>query len=154
MQDSMSFTGTAWWWFCAGWTGAPAGPTRSPMAAALPPVLLAPHRTLRSAASSRKRPTPSPSRELSMHDDAGPRDLRILVVDDNHDLALTLSTLLELEGHRTSTAHNGLDAVEAATAARYDAVVLDLGMPLMDGFEAAAVLGRLQPAPLLIACSA
>jgi CheY-like chemotaxis protein len=82
------------------------------------------------------------------------KDLRILVVDDNHDAAISLSTLLELKGHKTSTAHNGLDAVKAAARARYDVVLLDLGMPVMDGFEAAAVLGQLRPAPVLIACSA
>jgi CheY-like chemotaxis protein len=90
-----------------------------------------------------------------MHDeDSDPRDLRILVVDDNHDAAFTLSTLLELKGYRTGTAHNGLDAVRAATQVHYDAVLLDLGMPIMDGFQAAAVLGQLRPAPILIACSA
>jgi CheY-like chemotaxis protein len=90
-----------------------------------------------------------------MHeDDPDPGDLRILIVDDNHDAAVMLSTLLELKGHQTSTAHNGLDAVQAATRVRYDAVLLDLGMPIMDGFQAAAVLGQLRPAPILIACSA
>ena len=87
-------------------------------------------------------------------DDPGEGNLRILVVDDNHDAAFTLSTLLGLKGHQTSTAHNGLDAVRAATRVRYDAVVLDLGMPVMDGFEAAAVLRQLRPAPILIAYSA
>jgi CheY-like chemotaxis protein len=80
--------------------------------------------------------------------------LRILVVDDNHDGASSMSMLLELEGHRTGTAHNGLEAVREATRVRYDAVLLDLGMPVMDGFEAAAVLRQLWPAPALIACSA
>jgi len=80
--------------------------------------------------------------------------LRILVVDDNHDGAMMLSTLLELNGYETNTAHNGLDAVRAAARVHYDAVLLDLGMPIMDGFEAAAVLGQLRPAPVLIACSA
>ncbi|NPC54905.1 response regulator [Caenimonas soli] len=89
-----------------------------------------------------------------MHDDQHQRGLRILVVDDNHDAASMMSALLELEGHRTSTAHNGLEAVREATRVRYDAVLLDLGMPVMDGFEAAAVLGQLWPAPALIACSA
>jgi CheY-like chemotaxis protein len=82
------------------------------------------------------------------------RALRILIVDDNHDAAITLSMLLQLKGYQTDTAHNGLDAVREATRVRYDAVLLDLGMPVMDGFEAAAVLGQLRPAPLLIACSA
>jgi CheY-like chemotaxis protein len=87
-------------------------------------------------------------------DDVDPRNLRILVVDDNHDAAVTLSMLLELRGYQTDTAHNGLDAVRAATQVRYNAVVLDLGMPVMDGFEAAADLGQLRPAPILIAYSA
>jgi len=89
-----------------------------------------------------------------MHDEPHQKHLRILVVDDNHDGAMSLSTLLELKGYQTSTAHNGLDAVRAAARAHYDAVLLDLGMPIMDGFEAAAVLGQLRPAPVLIACSA
>ena len=90
-----------------------------------------------------------------MHEEGpGRRDLRILIVDDNHDAAITLSMLLQLKGYQTDTAHNGLDAVREATRVRYDAVLLDLGMPVMDGFEAAAVLGQLRPAPLLIACSA
>jgi CheY-like chemotaxis protein len=90
-----------------------------------------------------------------MHDnDPEAGGLHILVVDDNHDTAATLSALLELAGHRTRTAHNGLDAIRAAIRMRFDAVLLDLGMPVMDGFEAAAVLGQLQPAPTLIACSA
>ena len=80
--------------------------------------------------------------------------LRILVVDDNHDAAATLSMVLELAGHQTETANNGRDAVDAASQARYDAVLLDLHMPVMDGFEAARVLRQLQPAPRLIACSA
>jgi CheY-like chemotaxis protein len=87
-------------------------------------------------------------------DDPDPRKLRVLVVDDNHDAAVTLSTLLELKGYQTGTAHNGQDAVRAAIRMRYDAVVLDLGMPIMDGFQAAAVLRQLRPAPVLIAYSA
>ena len=89
-----------------------------------------------------------------MHEDPHQRRLRILVVDDNHDGAIMLSTLLELKGYQTTTAHNGLDAVRAAARTHYDAVLLDLGMPIMDGFQAAAVLGQRQPAPVLIACSA
>jgi CheY-like chemotaxis protein len=81
------------------------------------------------------------------------RGLRILVVDDNYDGATVLSVLLELMGHRTTTAYNGLEAVHAANRERYDVVLLDLGMPIMDGFEAAAVIGQLRPAPILIACS-
>jgi CheY-like chemotaxis protein len=101
-----------------------------------------------------KRASPADAKEYFMHEEPRQRRLRILVVDDNHDGAMSLSTLLELNGHHTNTAHNGLDAVRAAASAHYDAVLLDLGMPIMDGFEAAAVLGQLRPAPVLIACSA
>jgi CheY-like chemotaxis protein len=76
------------------------------------------------------------------------------VVDDNQDAAAMVSALLEFAGHHTSTADNGLDAIREARRVRYDAVLLDLGMPIMDGFEAAAILRELRPAPALIACSA
>lgn len=90
-----------------------------------------------------------------MHENgSGQRDLRILVVDDNHDAALTLSMLLRLEGYQTGTAHDGLAAIQEATRVRYDAVLLDLGLPIMNGFEAAAALRQLQPAPVLISCTA
>jgi len=101
-----------------------------------------------------KRASPAEAKEYTMHEDPQHRGLRILVVDDNHDGAIMLSTLLELKGYQTNTAHNGLDAVQAVALAHYDAVLLDLGMPIMDGFQAAAVLGQLRPAPVLIACSA
>jgi CheY-like chemotaxis protein len=84
----------------------------------------------------------------------GARKLRILVVDDNRDGAVMLAALLELAGHRTRTAENGLQAIDEAAREHFDAVLLDLGMPVMDGFEAAAVLSELRPAPALIACSA
>lgn len=80
--------------------------------------------------------------------------LRILVVDDNVDAATTLAMLLEMMGHRTSTAHDGMEAVQVAIREHYDVVLLDLGMPIMDGFQAAVFLRQLEPAPLLIACSA
>jgi CheY-like chemotaxis protein len=89
-----------------------------------------------------------------MHAEIKKRQLRILVADDNHDAAMMLSTLLELRGYQTNIAHNGVDAVLAAAGANYDAVLLDLAMPIMDGFEAATVLGQLRRAPVLIACSA
>jgi CheY-like chemotaxis protein len=90
-----------------------------------------------------------------MHDDdQRQRSLRILVVDDNEDAANSMSTLLEFDGHRTSTAHNGMEALGKVRRVRYDAVLLDLNMPFMDGYQAAAALIKLCPAPALIACSA
>jgi CheY-like chemotaxis protein len=89
-----------------------------------------------------------------MHESSNAAPLRILVVDDNRDAAVSLSTLLQLKGHRTGTAHDGLEAVRAASREPYDVVLLDLGMPVMDGFEAAAVLKQFRSAPILVACSA
>jgi CheY-like chemotaxis protein len=91
---------------------------------------------------------PAEGKEYTMHEEPRQGRLRILVIDDNHDGAMMMSTLLELNGYQTNTAHNVLDAVRAATSAHYDAVLLDMGMPIMDGFEAAAVLGQLRPAPV------
>jgi PAS domain S-box-containing protein len=60
---------------------------------------------------------------------------RILVVDDNRDLADSLAMLFSMNGNETRTAHDGLEAVAVAEAFRPDLIVLDLGMPKMDGFE-------------------
>jgi CheY-like chemotaxis protein len=89
-----------------------------------------------------------------MHEESRRRRLRILVVDDHHDGAMMLSVLLEFKGYQTNIAHNGPEAVREAAQRHYDAVLLDLSMPVMDGFEAAALLSQQRPAPVLIACSA
>jgi len=62
---------------------------------------------------------------------------RVLVVDDNVDSAETIAEILKLWGHEVQTAHDGSEALEAARAQRPDAVLLDLGLPIMDGFETA-----------------
>jgi len=60
---------------------------------------------------------------------------RVLVVDDNRDAADTLALLLELMGHVTRTAHDGPAALEAARAFEPDIVLLDIGLPHMNGYE-------------------
>jgi PAS domain S-box-containing protein len=62
---------------------------------------------------------------------------RILVVDDNRDSAMTLAMLLKLRGNVTQTAYDGIEAVEAAEIFRPDVVLLDIGLPRMNGYEAA-----------------
>ena len=64
-----------------------------------------------------------------------PVRLRILVVDDNHDSADSLAMLLGLLGNDTRMAYDGPNAVAAADEFRPDIVLLDLGMPGVDGFE-------------------
>ena len=61
---------------------------------------------------------------------------RILVVDDNVDAAESLAMLLQLCGHETNVAHDGQAALEAAERLRPDVILLDIGLPKMNGFEA------------------
>ena len=76
---------------------------------------------------------------------AGPagRALRVLVADDNADAADTLGHLLRAKGHEVRLAHDGEEAVQAAAAFRPDLAILDIGMPKMDGCQAARALRRL-----------
>jgi PleD family two-component response regulator len=62
---------------------------------------------------------------------------RILVVDDNRDSAESLAILLQLTGNKTHTAYDGVEAVEAAATFRPDVVLLDIGLPKLNGYEAA-----------------
>lgn len=62
---------------------------------------------------------------------------RILVVDDNVDSAHSLGMMLELMGNDIRTAHDGFAAIEVAAEFRPDVVLLDIGMPKMNGYETA-----------------
>jgi PAS domain S-box-containing protein len=62
---------------------------------------------------------------------------RVLVVDDNADAASTLELLLQSLGHATLVVHDGAKALEAAPQFRPDIVLLDIGMPGLDGYEVA-----------------
>ena len=61
---------------------------------------------------------------------------RILVVDDNIDSAQSLGNLLSMMGHEVRLAHDGLESLSAAEAFRPDVVMLDIGMPRLNGYEA------------------
>jgi two-component system, OmpR family, response regulator MprA len=60
---------------------------------------------------------------------------RVLVVDDDPDVREAVETALELEGHRVTTATDGLAALQRLAQSEFDAVVLDVLMPNLDGFE-------------------
>jgi PAS domain S-box-containing protein len=66
--------------------------------------------------------------------------LKILVVDDNVDTVLSFSMLLRASGHDVKTAHDGLKAVQAAIDYRPDIVLLDIGLPGLNGYEVAKQL--------------
>src|SRR5262249_34362518 len=70
---------------------------------------------------------------------------RILVADDNRDSADSLALMLEMLGHEVSCAHDGLEALETAKRVKPELVFLDLGMPRMNGYDAARMI-RKQPA--------
>ena len=61
--------------------------------------------------------------------------LRILVVDDNEDNANTLGLMLRIWGHEVQVANDGLAAIEIAATFRPHIVLLDIGMPKLDGYE-------------------
>jgi PAS domain S-box-containing protein len=66
-----------------------------------------------------------------------PRPRRVLVVDDNVDAARSLSVLLRRAGHETQAAHDGQAAMEAVEAFRPDVILLDIGLPGMNGYDVA-----------------
>lgn len=65
---------------------------------------------------------------------------RILVIDDNSEAADISAELLELHGYQTTVAYSGLAGLEAARTFQPHAILLDLGMPGMDGYQVASAL--------------
>ena len=68
---------------------------------------------------------------------------RCLVVEDNVDAARMLELALTIEGHQVRLAFDGRDAVEAAAAFHPDAIILDIGLPRMNGYDAARAIRQL-----------
>ena len=68
---------------------------------------------------------------------------RVLVVDDNRDLADSVAALLALSGHEVHRAYDGTSAVETALRVLPQIVLLDVGLPGLDGFEVARRLRSL-----------
>jgi PAS domain S-box-containing protein len=80
-----------------------------------------------------KRPDAEPARIAG----SAAQSLRILVVDDSEDTADTMGTLLEMAGHAIQIAHSGPAALEAAATFQPDVVLLDIGLPGLDGYQVA-----------------
>ena len=81
---------------------------------------------------------------LPVEETANPAAVRrILIVDDNQDAAESLAMLLKLHGHQIHIAHDGLEAVETAAQVRPDLVLLDIGLPKVNGYEAARRIRKL-----------
>ncbi len=82
-----------------------------------------------------EQPRPGPSAGAA-EEPAATNRRRILIVDDNQDSAESLAMLLTLKGNETHTASDGQEAVEAAARLRPDVILLDIGLPNMNGYEA------------------
>jgi CheY-like chemotaxis protein len=77
--------------------------------------------------------------------EASAAGLRVLVVDDNRDVADTTATILRLSGCDTHVAYDGRTGLDAVERLQPDAVLLDIGLPGLDGYQVAERL-RAQPA--------
>ncbi len=95
-------------------------------------VVRLPQSALRAASSG---PVADPASRIAV----GPRR-RVLVVDDNVDAAESVAAILRLSGHEARCVHDGHSALEAAESYVPDAVVLDIGLPDMPGYEVARQL--------------
>ncbi|PQA54579.1 PAS domain S-box protein [Siphonobacter curvatus] len=86
-------------------------------------------------------PVPSPQPIVAPQPQTSVRH-RILVVDDNPDATLTLGMLLELKGYEVFTQNSGLEGIRAAEQLRPDVILLDIGMPELDGYETCRLLRK------------
>ena len=91
------------------------------------------------------RPRPQRAAGFAVH--------RILVVDDNHDAAAAIATVLEGEGHAVQIAQDGVEGLARLDEFHPQVVILDIGLPLLDGYEVARRIRKSQAAEgmLLIA---
>jgi CheY-like chemotaxis protein len=78
---------------------------------------------------------------------------RILVVDDNHDAATSMAALLRFSGYQTMTAADGLEALNLAMQHKPDALLLDVGLPKMNGLDVCRQIRQspYDPQPIIIA---
>jgi signal transduction histidine kinase len=100
------------------------GPDQGSTFIVRPPVASAPLPARPRASPEHERTAPTVSR-------------RILVVDDERISAVSLGKLLRIKGHEIRTAHDGLEAVAVADEFRPDVVLLDIGLPKLNGYEVA-----------------
>ena len=98
-----------------------------------------------------QRCTPTSSAEASR---VQWRALRILIADDDKDTVQTLAAILEDEGHKVSPVCKALEVVPTVQSFQPEAVILDIAMPKMNGYDIAHVIRqRFTNRPLLIAIS-
>jgi CheY-like chemotaxis protein len=81
-------------------------------------------------------PQPPPSPVLPDGSTSGEKP-SVLIVDDNRQLAVSLARLLKSLGHAVETAHDGPEGIETARSCRPAVILLDIGLPSLDGYEVA-----------------
>lgn len=79
--------------------------------------------------------------------------MRLLVIDDDRKLCTLIKEYLEPLGYSVEMVHNGLDGVERATSEEFSAVILDVMMPGLDGFEALKEIRKTSEVPVLMLTS-
>ncbi len=81
--------------------------------------------------------------------------LRLLVVDDNVNMAMSLSIILQMHGHNVEMTHDGSAALEISRGREFDVFLLDIGLPTLDGYEVARRIRERggSPRPLLVGIS-
>lgn len=86
-------------------------------------------------------PAPAPTRPSAATIHTGPASCRVLVIEDNLDVAESMKYLLEFDGHQVAVAHTGSSGIEIARRFRPEVVLCDIGLPGgMDGFGVAKVM--------------
>lgn len=70
----------------------------------------------------------------------GVRKCRVLIVDDSHDACDSLAAVVRMIGHEAATAYDGQQAVDQAAGYRPDIILMDLSLPRLSGYEAAALI--------------
>jgi DNA-binding response OmpR family regulator len=76
--------------------------------------------------------------------------MRILVVDDNRDIVELVQRVLRIEGHEVVTARDGLEALQQELATQPDLVVLDVNLPVLDGWEVCRRIKARRAVPVLL----
>ncbi|WP_379139546.1 PAS domain S-box protein [Paenibacillus sp. sgz500992] len=87
-----------------------------------------------------KKTAAVPAQESSLYKHPNTREINILLAEDNYINQLVLTKTLEKIGHRITTVTNGIDAVEAANKEKFDLILMDLHMPIMNGFDAVKLI--------------
>lgn len=82
------------------------------------------------------------------------REKKILIVDDNIDFCRNITDILEMKGYRVTSVHDGFRALETLQADEFDAVLMDIKMPLMDGVETFRRLKKIRPGMVVIMITA